>query len=80
MINATPELFKEYLKIQIERSKNVFHKDVVMMFAWNEWSEGGYLEPDCKYGYSYLEAVNNALMETSEVPEKYNEGMKIFTK
>lgn len=80
MINASPELFKEHLKEQIKRAKDVFHKDVIMMFAWNEWSEGGYLEPDSKYGYSYLEALNKALIETDEVPEQYAEGMNIFTK
>lgn len=39
------------------------------MFAWNEWGESGYLEPDEKYGYKMLEAVHDALQENGELPE-----------
>ena len=67
--NVTPEKFKKYLTKQILRTKNVYHKDMLFMFAWNEWCEGGYLEPDEKHRYRYLEAIRDALKECKEFPE-----------
>ena len=47
----TPEKFEYYLTKQIKRARAVYNKDYLFMFAWNEWGESGYLEPDEKYGY-----------------------------
>ena len=32
-------------------------RNLCIFYAWNEWTEGGYLEPDAEYGYGYLDAV-----------------------
>lgn len=64
---ATPEKFERYLTQQICHARDDYKKDMIFMFAWNEWGEGGYLEPDEKYGYGMLEAVHNALEKTGEL-------------
>lgn len=69
---ATPDKFKAFMKAQIKKAKTEYKKDYIFMFAWNEWAESGYLEPDEKYGYSYLEALREALIETGEFPETPN--------
>lgn len=67
-IGDTPEKFKMYLSKQIKRAKEEYHKDIIFMYAWNEWAEGGYLEPDERTGYKNLEAIHDALEENNEFP------------
>jgi hypothetical protein len=58
---VTPEKFEKYLSIQIERCKKIYKKEYLFLFAWNEWGEGGYLEPDELNKYKMLESIKNAL-------------------
>lgn len=57
------EKFSYYLKKQIINAREKYHKDMIFLFAWNEWGEGGYLEPDETEGYARLEAIKTALKE-----------------
>jgi hypothetical protein len=34
---------------------------LITIFSWNEWVEGGYLLPDVKHGFRYLEAVKKVV-------------------
>lgn len=65
---ATPEKFKKYFSLQIKNAKENYKKDYIFLFAWNEWAEGGYLEPDERFQYGYLEALKDALIENGEMP------------
>ena len=58
--NASAEKFSEYLArlLQIAQQQQ---KPYVLLVAWNEWSEGAYLEPDTVNEYHYLEAVRTAI-------------------
>ena len=62
-IGATPEKFEKYMKEQIKHIKEDYMNDYLFIFAWNEWGEGGYLEPDKKYELKYLKALSNSLKE-----------------
>lgn len=64
---ADPEKFKKYFRSLVEKTRKEYRTDKIFIFAWNEWAEGGYLEPDEKYGLGYLEAIRDVLTENNEV-------------
>jgi hypothetical protein len=59
-VNATPDRVGELLKEALEMDTNV-----VIINAWNEWSEGMYLIPDTFYGTSLLDKIK-------EITDVYN--------
>lgn len=64
---ASPEKFKKYFSEQVKRvKKNIYKNDYIFIFAWNEWAESGYLEPDEKFGYGYLNAIKEVLSDERE--------------
>lgn len=60
-LNSSPEKFEYYFSKQIENAKTNYKSDMLFMFAWNEWAEGGYLEPDSHNELKYLEAIKKVM-------------------
>lgn len=66
-VGSSPDKFKYYLKKQFENVYQTYSNDFLFIFAWNEWAEGGYLEPDEKHHYGYLEAIKECMEEDNDV-------------
>ncbi len=62
LFSLTPSLYKEWLSELIKSSQT----DYVFISTWNEWAEGMHLEPDQRYGYAYLQATKDALLENTD--------------
>ncbi len=60
--NKTPEAFAGFLeKAKAYCDMHPEQSNLITIFSWNEWVEGGYLLPDMKYGFEYLEAVKEVM-------------------
>jgi hypothetical protein len=55
----TPQHFKEALREIRQRMDQTGGPKILTINAWNEWTEGSYLEPDTQDGFSYLEAIRD---------------------
>jgi lipopolysaccharide biosynthesis protein len=66
-VNSTPKLYRQWLdQISFEEMAKHPHEDnFVFINAWNEWGESAYLEPDRKFGYAYLQATYEAVLNSS---------------
>lgn len=60
-VGASPEKFETYFGALVQKTINEYKQDKVFVFAWNEWAEGGYLEPDAKFGFGYLRAIKSVV-------------------
>lgn len=57
---SAPEKFGRYLRAALRQSREEGN-GYVFLNAWNEWGEGNYLEPDERYGHSYLEKIRECV-------------------
>ena len=61
-IESSPKLFHQWLVDTLAKlMKSTNTPRILFVNAWNEWGEGNHLEPDQRYGRSYLEALREAL-------------------
>ena len=55
-MNANPKNFEKYLR-ELTKIETLKNNEFIFINAWNEWSEGAYLEPDMVNKYEYLEVI-----------------------
>lgn len=74
---STPELFKKFLAEMTLKTIKNFKENEQFLFinAWNEWAEGTHLEPDKKYGYTFLEICKEVSKMNPKTLEK--EGLSV---
>jgi len=57
-VGNTPAAFKEALiRARAFLDTQPADRRILTINAWNEWTEGSYLEPDTKNGTGYLDAL-----------------------
>jgi len=64
-INSNPTIYGKWLRSDISRVKSryVGEEQLVFINAWNEWAEGNHLEPDQRWGHSYLQETYQAIRD-----------------
>lgn len=65
---STPGLFEKHVNEAVKFAlKNSEEHRIIMIKSWNEWAEGNYLEPDKKWGRTYLEVLKKVLNNNSAI-------------
>ena len=64
-VNVSPEVFRIALEGMADFTRRFVPDSLQYLFinAWNEWGEGCHLEPDQRYGFTYLSIVNEVMKQ-----------------
>ena len=57
------ETFARQVKAWADENVPADMPKLITVNAWNEWTEGAYLEPDDNFGYGYLNALRKVFVE-----------------
>lgn len=69
---ATPARYEHWLQVTADSLAEVrSEENYLFILAWNEWAEGNHLEPDQRYGRSFLEATRSVLIGHSAAPSDH---------
>lgn len=62
LTNYNPSSFEKHIKqvLSLMQYKKG-NKKIIFLKSWNEWAEGNYIEPDLKFGLSFLNILNKYL-------------------
>jgi hypothetical protein len=59
-LNFSAKLFYDMVKYVTDEAVK-YNKKFIFVFAWNEWAEGAYLEPDKRFGYAMINTFSKAI-------------------
>lgn len=63
--NSHPKAFKKHALAVLNLVKTKPQEEnIIILRSWNEWAEGNYIEPDLKFGIGYLQALQEAIIES----------------